>query len=227
MDPAGKANEHELIFKQLQSRPLYLTAGVGKSTVELDLMASGRIRLAVTDIPNSVTVADEEVKVSIVVASYPDGIRYYELGPVPPSAEPPRDGWPLPLPPANHNIAAAMQRPADLPCAWWVPPRNYSVTVQLSFHRTKMNDFNAPQIQTKPVPFALKLTPGGTAIFTVSVPGDPLDKRVESAVKEFEKNYYQAKLGPVPEIGPTILKTVADGIELNVALAMEETAVAR
>jgi hypothetical protein len=186
--------------------------------------------MRVTDIPNSVTIAEEEVQVSIVVAAYPDGMRYYEPGPVPPSAEPPRDGWPLPLPLAHHNIAAAMQRPADLPRAWRLPPRNYSVMVQLSFVGSKTNAANIPLIpptQTKSVPFDVKLTPGGTATFTVSVPGDPLENRFEAAVKEFEKNYYQAKLGPVPEIGPTILKPVADGIELNVAITMEETAVER
>ena len=88
-----------------------------------------------------------------------------------------------------------------------------------------MKAFNPPFIQTKQLPVALKLTPGGTAVLTVSVPGEPLEKRFESAVKEFEKNYYKAKVGPAPEISQTILKTIADGVEMKEYLGEEKTAV--
>ncbi len=37
-----------------------LVAGVGEPTVDLDLAATGRVRLATADIPNSVRVGDEE-----------------------------------------------------------------------------------------------------------------------------------------------------------------------
>ncbi|HEV3137886.1 MAG TPA: permease prefix domain 1-containing protein [Pirellulales bacterium] len=225
VDPEGNANKPEFLFTQLQSRPLYLTAGVGKSTVELDLAASGRIRLAVPDIPNSITIADQEVPVFVQILASTDGVRYFERKPVPPSDEPPRDGWPLPLPPTNDDIPAASQRPADLPRAWWLPPRNYSATVQVWFWPTKTRAVNQPPILTKPIPVALKLTPGGTAMLAVSVPGDPLEKRFEAAVKEFEKNIH-GKLGPDSDIS-SIVKSVADGIELTVALTMQEPAVAK
>ena len=227
LDPEGQADDHQLIFSQLQSGPLYLTAGVGKSTVELDLAASGRIRLAVTDIPNSVTIADEEVRVLVsMTASTEEVRRYFERKPVPPSDEPPRGGWPLPLPKPPNDIAAVdSQRPADLPRAWWLPPRDYSVMLNLSLLRTKkQGSQQAPfSVNAKWVTSALKLTPNATAILTVSVPGDPLEKRFEAAVKEFEKNS-QAKLGIGSDISP-ILKSVADEIELSVAVAMEETGV--
>jgi cytochrome c-type biogenesis protein CcmH/NrfF len=229
LDPEGKVDEHELIFSQLQSGPLYLTAGVGKSTVELDLAASGRIRLAVANIPNSVAIADEEVRVLVqMTASTEEVRRYFERKPVPPSDEPPRGGWPLPLPKPPNDIAApASQRPADLPRAWWLPPRDYSVMLNLSLLRTKKQGSQPGpfSVSTKWVTSVLKLIPGGTAVITVGVLGDPLEHRVEAAVKEFEKNS-QTKLDIGSDISP-ILKSVADGIELNVALAMEETAVAR
>ncbi len=227
LDPEGQADDHQLIFSQLQSGPLYLTAGVGNSTVELDLAASGRIRLAVTNIPNSVTIADEEVRVLVSTTVSTEEVRkYFERRPVPPSDEPPRGGWPLPLPP--YDIAATgSQRPADLPRAWWLPPRDYSIALNLSLLRTKKQGSQpAPfSVNTKWVTSAVKLTPNATAILTVSVPGDPLEKRIGAAVNEFERNS-QAKLGIGSDISP-ILKSVADEIELNVALDMEETAVAR
>jgi hypothetical protein len=206
MDPEGKASENEFFFKQLQSRPLYLTAGVGKATVDLDLAASARIRLSVTDIPNVVTTAGEEVRVCVRITASTDGAHYYEnVGsrpqPVRPSDEPPRDGWPLPLP--LFGFATA-QRPADLPRAWWLPPRDYSIELQLIFLST-----NTSAIRTKGIPIALKLTPGRTAAITLSVVGDSLENRFLAAEKKFEN------------IQP-ILKSVADGIELNGALAMEE-----
>jgi len=208
MDPEGKASEHEFLFSQLQSRPLYLTAGVGKSTVDLDLVASARIRLSVTDIPNVVTIAGEEVRVFVQILVSTDGVRIFEHmqsrpQPVQPSDEPPRDGWPLPLP-KSSRFASAVQRPADLPRAWWLPPRDYSIELRLSFFPT-----NTPVIHTKPIPIALKLIPGRTAAITVSLLGDPLENRFIAAEKKFEN------------IQP-LLKSVADGIELNGAVAMEE-----
>jgi hypothetical protein len=222
VDPEGKANEHEFLFKQLQSRPLYLTAGIGKSTVELDLAASGRIRLAATGIPKSVTIADEEVPVFVQIRASTDGVPYFQRTPLPPSDEPPRDGWPLPL---HHDSPAAIQRPADLPRDWWLPPRDYSVTLQLAFWPTRTNDFNTRPIWTKPMPVALKLAPGSTAMLTISVLGDPLETRFETAVKELEKNS-QATLGSKSVFDP-IFQSAANEIELNVALAMQETAVAQ
>ncbi len=221
MDPEGKANNQEFLFKQLQSRPLYLTAGVGKSTVELDLAASGRIRLAVTGIPNSVTIADEEVRIFVRISAWIDGMWFFQRTPVPPSDEPPRDGWPLPLPTPYYTGSA----PADLPRAWWLPPRDYSVTLQLTFEPTKTNPIAPPGIMTKRVPSAVKLTPGSTANLTLSVLGDPLEKRFEAALKQLEENS-QTKIGPKSIYDP-IFKSVADGIELNVALAMQDTAVAQ
>ena len=44
LSPDGEADSGSLLFKQLQSRPLYMTLGVGTSAVDLDLAASGQRR---------------------------------------------------------------------------------------------------------------------------------------------------------------------------------------
>jgi hypothetical protein len=224
IDPDGKANKEEFLFTQMQSRPLYLTAGVGKSTVELDLAASGQIRLEATGIPNSVMIDDEEVRVFVVLQAWPDEMRYMDRKPLPPSDQPPRNGWPLPLPPGN--IAAAQQRPADLPHDWWLPPREYAVAVQLYFPTKSSGSMGGglTPIQTKAVPFALKLTPGDTATLALNIVGDPLEKRFEAALKELKTNSQKA-IGPGSVYG--LVQSVAGGIELNVALTMQDTAVAK
>jgi len=220
LDPEGKTDKQGSIFTQLQSRPLYLTAGIGKSKVDLDLAASARIRLEVTNIPNSIRIADEEVSVTVQVLPSTEEARYFERQPVPPSDEPPRDGWPLPLPGAPSVVGFGQKRPADLPSAWWLPPRSYSVMVQLSF-QPKQGVVVLPS-QTRSMPFDLKLTPGNTATLTLSVPGEPLENRFAAAVEDFEKKN-QRKLEPGPDM-TLILKSVADGAELKVAVAMQEAA---
>ena len=74
--------------------------------------------------------------------------------------------------------------PVDLPRAWPLPPRDYFITLKLSLSRTKKQGSESEpgpfSVLTKRVTSAVKLTPNATAIVTVSMPGDSLEKRFET-----------------------------------------------
>ncbi len=218
LDPEGKFDEDRLLFKRLQSHPLYLVAGVGKSTVDMNLLATSRIALGATSLPNSIRLGDQEVRVFVQIQAWTDGV-YFQRLPVPPSDEPPRDGWPLPIP-VPHSVASAHQRPADLPHEWWLPPRDYSVSLSVLFWPTKEYGIGSTQTLTKPAEFDLKLAPGATATATLEVLGDPLQKRFDDIAKELAEKL------PFNAGAQLVLKNFAEAIELKVAIAMEEAVAA-
>lgn len=226
MDPEGKVNENELLFTRLQSHPLYLTSGVGKSAIDLNLAARARIRLSVDNIPNSLTIAGEEVRVFVQLAATTDGVHFFERKPVPPNDQPPRDGWPLPLPALHVDVAGGGARPDDLPRSWWLPPRNYSIALSLSFQRSKENTFTTYRT-TKTASLDLKLAGTDTATLTLSVLGDSLQQQAEAAAKEFETNPQAVKVklakhSITPMDGAISLQNLAVGVELKAALAIDE-----
>jgi len=233
VDPEGKAKEQDFLFRRLQSRPLYLTAGVGKPEVEINLAAFASIRLDVDHIPNSLTIAGEEVQVFVQLSAQIDGVQFFERQPVPPNDQPPRNGWPLPLPGPPNTVGGISLRPENLPRSWWFSPRDYSVSLSVSFWRSIENTLT-PLVSTKWLTLDVKLSGTDVATLTLSVLGDPLQQQAEAAEKEFEKNPQAVKeklaknskaqlmggMGSVPT--DPLLQSLADGIELKVALAMNE-----
>ena len=99
----GSASADELLFGRLQSRPLSLFPGVAETSVDLNLGATGRIRLAASGIPATVRIGEKAVPIMVGLHAYTAEemqrlrIPSWEM-PVAPSDEPPQGGWPLPLP---------------------------------------------------------------------------------------------------------------------------------
>jgi hypothetical protein len=226
LNPEGRVNENELLFTRLQSHPLYLTSGVGKSAIDLNLAAPARIRLSVDNIPNSLMIGEDEVRVFVQLAATTDGVHFFERKPVPPNDQPPCDGWPLPLPALHIDIAGGGARPDDLPRSWWLPPRNYSIALSLSFQRSKENTFTTYRT-TKTASLDVKLAGTNTATLTLSLLGDSLQQQAEVAAKEFETNPQAVKVklakhSITPMDGAISLQNLAVGVELKAALAIDE-----
>ncbi len=238
VDPEGKAKVQDFLFRQLQSRPLYLTAGVGKPEVEFNLETPARIRLSVDNIPNSLTIAGKEVQVFVQISAQTDGVQIFERQPVPPNDQPPRNGWPLPLPGTPNSAAGTSLRPENLPHSWWFSPRDYSVSLSVSFWQS--NGSFLMHVSTKWTTIDVKLSGTDTATLTLSVLGDPLQQQVESAAKEFERDpqAFKEKVAKSSKAQPMgvmvggmgsatpdpLLKGLADEVELKAALAIDEKA---
>lgn len=239
LNPEGEVNENELLFTKLQSRPLYLTAGVGKSEVEFNVEAPARIRLSVDNIPNSLTIAGKEVRVFVQLSVMTDGVQLFERRPVPPNDQPPRNGWPLPLPGPPNTGAGASLRPENLPRSWWFSPRDYSISLNVAFWPSN-DGISTPASNTKWTTIDVKLSGTDTATLTLSLLGEPLQQQVEAAAKEFEKdpqafNEKVAKNSKAQLMGgmfggmgsvkrDPLLEGLADGVELKAALAIDEKA---
>ncbi len=206
LDPEGKSDANDLLFSRLQSQPLYLFTGLGKSTVDLNLLAPARLTLEVKDIPDEVRIGLAQVKVLVWLAIRSDDIYGYLHGPLSPSDSPPRDGWPLPLPPATSDAAGASLPPAKLPHSWWLPPRKYEVQLGIDF--PSGNVFGGTQSHlSKSVKLDVDLTANTMAKITLNVIGEPLEEQVA----------YDAD--PDAYVGlPNWLQQVAPKIELNAAL---------
>src|SRR5690606_20231451 len=113
----------------------------------------------------------QELLVFTQIQAWTDGI-YFQRRPVMPSAEPPRDGWPVPLPINLGSPPVAKLRPAELPHEWWLPPRDYSIQLALLFARTEAEALYGPgKTVVMSSEFDLKLAPDATATVTLEVPG--------------------------------------------------------
>ena len=238
VDPEGNAKEQDFLFRRLQSRPLYLTTGVGKPEVEFNLEAPARIRLSVDNIPNSLMLAGKEVRVFVSLSAQTDGVQVFERVPVPPNDQPPRNGWPLPLPAAPYTAVGDSLRPENLPHSWWFSPRDYSVRLNVAFRPS--NDSISTSASTKFTTIDVKLSGTNTATLTLSVLGDSLQQLAEATAKEFEKDpqpfeekvakKYNAQLmgglgGGMGAVKPDpLLEGLADVVELKAALAIDEKA---
>ncbi|HEY4309096.1 MAG TPA: permease prefix domain 1-containing protein [Pirellulales bacterium] len=171
--------ENELLFGRLQSRPLYLMPGINETSVDLDLCAGGRLELAAQNVPDSVTVGEREFRVFVALQIMTDA-RYFPSQPVPPSDEPPEEGWPLPLPPVPITVAGVSKKASELPQLLYVPSRNYYISVHLMFLSGQGVSPMGEPAYTKAFSQRLDIRSGETSIVTIRVPGAPLESQLQA-----------------------------------------------
>jgi hypothetical protein len=239
--PDGSADEKELPFERLQSRPLNLTAGVGESKIDLDLAATGQVHILAPGIPNAIVIGQEDVSVYFNLTLFTEGDqRYFERRPVPPSDEPPKDGWPVPLTLGDWDIAGATFQVESLPRAYRLMKRNYNGEVALSFVAKRvaegmggaarmesvarmtgtgslggMGGFTRPlSAGTKRIPVSITISPGSNSTLSVSLIGEPLAQRLEAMIREWEKA--NPSIIDSPDRSQQILSSLAKSIELKV-----------
>ena len=222
----GTASDEELLFGRIQSRPLYLTVGAGRSAVDMDLAALAQIQLEGSEIPGSVKIGDKEVGVTVGLVVYPEEGKWccesWTGGPVPPSVEPPRDGWPVPLPLPPNTVAGVSLKQGELSKSRWLPPRGYSIDARLYYSYSVSIQPTGLQETPKPKFTEIKLATGDLAILSVSVVGDPLQVRADAAVKDYEMKH-EKLLGVAADPVSNVLRTLAKEIELKVDVTMQRS----
>src|SRR6185437_2164599 len=171
--------EKELPFGRLQSRPLFLMPGIKEKPVDFDLCATGRMFLVSQNVPDTIMVDQREYRVFVTLQVLSDA-SYHPIQPVPSSDEPPEEGWPLPLPPSPLTLAGASKRGSEPPKFYFLPPRNYYISVCLTFFLGQAEKgMGEPSVRSKQSSQRLEIRPGETTTLSVSIPGVPLQEQLQ------------------------------------------------
>ena len=126
VQPPSGGDAQELYYREIQSRPIALSAGSGKVVTDLDLLASARIELIARDIPSEIELDDgTKLKVAFSMNLWsghngagPERVFPANLN----DLSPPITQWPVPF---GYGKAQPMG-------SAWVPPREYRVNAMLS-----------------------------------------------------------------------------------------------